>query len=273
MVKHDTVNANVTTLREYMKTGKEKEMIFKETSNKQLPTIILLHGGGLSSWSLQSIVEQLRSDYHVVTPVIDGHGENGEEEFISIQASAGKLIEYIDTACNGRVFAIGGLSIGAQITAEVLSRRADIAQYAILESALVYPIKGTAAMAVPTYALFYRLVKQRWFSKLQAKTLCVPVGMFEQYYQDSLKISKQSLINITRSNGSYHLKNSIADTKSKVLILVGEKEIRIMKKSARRLHQTIKTSELYIAPAMRHGELSLSYPEKYVALIKSFFSK
>lgn len=248
-------------------------MIFKETANKQMPTIILLHGGGLSSWSLQSVVEHLQSEFHVVTPIIDGHGENGDEEFISIQDSAEKLINYIDTNCKGKVFAVGGLSIGAQIITEVLSQRTDISTYAIIESALVYPIKGTAAMTVPTYKLLYGLVKSRWFSKLQAKTLCVPDDMFEEYYRDSLKISKQSLINITLSNGNYNLKSSIEDTKSKVLIIIGENEIGVMRKSAQRLHKAIKDSELYIAPAMRHGEMSLVYPKKYVELLKSFFAQ
>ena len=247
-------------------------MIFKETPNKELPTIIMLHGGGLSSWSLHSIAEQLQSEFHVVTPILDGHGEAGNEEFISIEDSANKLIEYIDVNCAGKVFAIGGLSIGAQIAIEVLSKRTNIADYAILESALVYPIKGTSAMTVPTYKLFYGLVKKRWFSKLQAKTLCVLPDMFEQYYRDSLKMSKQSLINITLSNGNYTLKSSIADTKAKVLIVVGEKEIGIMKKSAKRLHETVQGSELYIAPAMKHGELSLVYPEKYIALLKLHFA-
>lgn len=248
-------------------------MIFKETSNKQLPTIILLHGGGLSFWSLQSIVEQLQSEFHVVTPIIDGHGGDSDEEFVSIQDSAGKLIDYVDTNFNGKVFAIGGLSIGAQITIEVLSQRVDIAQYAILESALVYPIKGTTIMTVPTYKLLYGLVKRRWFSKLQAKSLCVPADMFEQYYQDSLKISKQSLINITLSNGNYNLKSSIMNSKSKILIIVGENEIGIMRKSAQRLREVIKDSELYIAPAMKHGEMSLVYPKKYVELVRLFFGK
>ena len=227
----------------------------------------------MSFWSLQSIVEQLKSDFHVVTPIIDGHGEDGDEDFISIQDSAGKIIEYIDTKCYGRVFAVGGLSIGPQIVIEVLSQRANIAEYAIIKSALVYPIKGTTAMTVPTYKLFYGLVKKRWFSKLQAKTLCVPADMFEQYYQDSLKISKQSLINITLSNGNYNLSNSIVNTKAKVLIIVGEKEIGIMRKSARRLNEVIKGSELYIAPAKKHGELSLLNPKKYVEIVKSFFAK
>lgn len=72
-------------------------MIFEETNNKDFPTIILLHGGGLSNWSLQNIVDQLQTDFHVVTPIIDGHGDDGEEEFISISDSATKLTSYIDT--------------------------------------------------------------------------------------------------------------------------------------------------------------------------------
>ena len=247
-------------------------MLFVDTENNGLPTIILLHGGGLSWWSLQKIIVQLQPDFHIITPIIDGHGEDGENTFISIEDSASKIMNYIDKYCDGKVFAIGGLSIGAQIVTEVLSQRIDIADYAIIESALVYPIKGIAAITVPTYKLFYGLIRQRWFARMQAKTLSVPTAMFEQYYQDSLNISKQTLINITLSNGNYDLKNSISQTKAKVLIIVGGKEIGIMKKSARRLHDTISESKLYVVPTMGHGEISLVHPEKYVKLIKYFFS-
>ncbi|MDD3223886.1 MAG: alpha/beta hydrolase [Clostridium sp.] len=248
-------------------------MIFKETSNKDFPTIILLHGGGLSNWSLKEIVNKLKTRFHVVTPIIDGHGEDGEEEFVSIVDSATKLINYIDTQCNEKVFAIGGLSIGAQIVTEVLSKRENIADYAIIESALVYPIKGTTKMMIPIFKFCYGLLKKRWFAKMQAKSLCVSPDMFETYYEDSIKISRQSLINITLSNGNYNLKSSISNTKSKVLIIVGEKELGIMKKSAQRLHKAISGSELYIAPKMKHGEISLMYPEKYIELIKLLFVK
>lgn len=246
-------------------------MIFKETGNKGLPTIILLHGGGLSWWSLKPIIEQLKSKFHVVTPIIDGHGEDGSETFIGIEDSAHKLVDYIEKQYNGKVFAIGGLSIGAQIVTEVLSLSKDIAEYAIIESALVYPIKGTTSMTVPAFRLFYGLIKKKWFSKLQAKSLFVPKDMFDQYYEDSLKLSKQTLINITISNGNYILKSSISETKAEVLIITGEKELRIMKKSGERLHEAIAGSKLYIAPGMGHGEISLLYPEKYVELIEQFF--
>ena len=126
-------------------------------------------------------------------------------------------------------------------------------------------------MTIPVYKLCYGLLKRRWFSKMQAKTLCVSHDKFELYYKDSIKISRQSLINISLSNGNYDLKSSISNTRSKVLIIVGEKEIGIMKKSAQRLHDAIPGSELYIAPKMKHGEISLMYPQKYIELIKMLF--
>lgn len=248
-------------------------MLFKKFGEKDLPVVILLHGGGLSYWSLNKIIEKLIDNYCVITPIIDGHGDDGENCFISIEDSANKLIQYIDIECNGQVFAIGGLSIGAQIIVEVLSKRESIAQYALIESALVYPIKGTSILAAPTYKLCYGLVKKKWFAKMQAKTLFITEDMFEKYYEDSCKISKQSLINITLSNGMYRLKESIKNSKAKVLIVVGEKELKLMIKSAKQLKEYIPNSELYTAKALGHGEISLVCHEQYIKVITNFFEK
>lgn len=246
-------------------------MLFEEAKNNGCPSIIFLHGGGLSAWSLTPLVNAFKNDFHVVTPIIDGHGADGAELFVSISDSAAKLIDYIDANHGGKVFALAGLSIGAQIVTEVLSQRADIAQYAIIESALVYPLKAVSKLTIPLFQLSYGFIRKRWFSKLQANSLNLPENLFETYYRDSLKMSKQSLINMTLSNGSYSLKKEIANTKAKVLILVGEKEIPIMLKSAQKLKETIPTSELYIAPAMKHGQLSLQYPLQYAALLEKLF--
>ncbi len=248
-------------------------MKFIEFGQSDLPTIILLHGGGLSWWSIKNVIDDLQQNYHVVTPIIDGHGDDGETIFVSIEDSASKLIQYIDEKYSGKVFAIGGLSIGAQIVVEMLSQKDNIAEYAIIESALVSPIKGTTALTVPTYKLFYHLIKQKWFAKMQAKTLFVPNDMFEQYYEDSLKINKQSLINITLSNGNYELKDSIKKVQTKVLIIVGSKELKIMRNSAQKLHSSIPNSRLYIADNMGHGEISLVQYKKYLLLLREFLSK
>jgi hypothetical protein len=53
---------------------------------------------------------------------------------------------------------------------------------------------------------------------------------------------------------------------------VGQKELGIMKKSAFLLNREIPHSRLFVAKGMKHGELSLKYPERFVELIKELLS-
>lgn len=247
-------------------------MIFKEIGDKNLPAIVLLHGGGLSDWSWGKVADRLKPGFHLVIPVIDGHGKEAPTDFVSIEDSADKLLHYIDRHHNGQVYAIGGLSLGAQIAVEVLSRRRDIAQYAIIESALLYPTRGMARLAAFLSGLLYGLIRRRRFAKLQAKALCIPEELFASYYNDSREITRQSLQNIALSNGNYRLKSAVSDTTARVLIMVGARETGIMKKSACLLHGKIKDSRLFVAPGMRHGELSLVHTKQYIEQVKALFA-
>lgn len=247
-------------------------MIFKEFGNKDMPTVILLHGGGLSWWSWKPEIEALQNEYYVVATIIDGHGDDYDSTFISIKESAKQVIQYVKDNCNGKVFAICGLSIGAQITTEILSKECNITQNAVIESALVCPSKMATVLTVPMYNISYGLIKRRWFAKLQAKTLNVPDGLFESYYKDSLRMTKKTLINITISNLDYPVPLDLCKTKAKTLILVGERELSMMKRSASLLHQAINGSTLKIIKKSGHGEISLMYPHKYIKLLENFFA-
>ena len=45
--------------------------------------LVLLHGGGLSWWNYRKEAELLEQCYHVVLPILDGHGDS-DCDFISI---------------------------------------------------------------------------------------------------------------------------------------------------------------------------------------------
>lgn len=246
-------------------------MIIKSFGNPKKPIICLLHGGGLSWWSYQSIIELLKEDYHILCPIIEGHGEASQETFISIEDSAKHLIDIIEKQY-GLIHCLAGLSIGAQIALEVISKRPNITQYTVLESTLVLPIMGTKMLIGPTYKLMYGLIKQPWFAKLQAKSLFISEKMFEDYYRDSQLMSRESLINISLSNGTYALK-PLDSINHPVLILVGQNEIGIMKKSAQLLNYKLKNSQLRVLPNYGHGELSLVHPQEYVQILKNFVSQ
>lgn len=244
-------------------------MIFNVDSTSDLPVAVMLHGGGLSDWSLGRVAELLKSDYQVITPVLDGHGEDGETTFISIEDSAEKLIANIDHTFGGTVDLLTGLSIGAQIVIEALQKRPSIARRAVIESGLILPMKSVAHMVPSSMKMSYPLIKQRWFSKLQAKTLFINEELFERYYQDSIKMSLESLINMSISNALFDPQNLKRIT-AKTLILVGEKEIPAMKKSAEKLNMEITDSRLVTVKSMGHGQISLQHPKQYIELLKQY---
>lgn len=243
-------------------------MIFKKFTNKGKPVIILIHGGGLSWWNYKDEIMLLKDDFEVVLPVIDGHGEDYGTEFKSIEHCAEEIIEYIHKNYDGRVFLIGGLSLGAQILTEILSRKTDICEKAVIESALVVKDKLINAIIGPSIKVSYGLIKKRCFARMQFKSLNIHEELFEDYYHDTCLIKKDNYINILKSNSSYNLKDSIENSKADVLILVGQKEGRKMIKSAELLNKKIKGTRLKILKGYTHGDLSINHAEEYVKYIR-----
>ena len=240
---------------------------------QQNPNVImLLHGGGLSWWNYREAAQKLAEQYHVVLPVLDGHADS-DTPFSTIEENAASLISYIDTYFGGQVLALGGLSLGGQIAVEMLSQRKDICRYALLESALVKPMKLTHALIEPTFGMSYGLIKQKWFAKLQADFLGIPKALFDDYYRDTCAISKADMIAFLKANSIYTIKSGLSETKAKVKIAAGAKEQKNMRDSAVLLNQAIPGSSMEILPELRHGDLSLNKPERYVKILTDWIGE
>jgi len=238
-------------------------MNYIEYGKENTQTIILLHGGGLSWWNYKEVAEMLQSDYHVILPILDGHAES-DNDFTTIEANAVEIIKFIDVQFNGSVLLIGGLSLGGQILLEMLSLRKDICQYAIVESALVIPSKLIYVMVKPAFGSCYGLIRYKWFSKLQFKSLRIKPDLFEDYFRDTCGISKRNMIAFLQANSLYSLKDSFGDCCAKVHIVVGEKESPVMRRSATIIYEKLPDSCLQVLPQMYHGEFSINHADGYV---------
>jgi len=251
---------------------RRKPMTIMEFGQQNPDVIMLLHGGGLSWWNYRAVAQKLAEQYHVVLPVLDGHAD-GDAPFASIEENAARLISYIDDHFDGRVLAIGGLSLGGQVAVEMLSQRKDICQYVLIESALVKPMKLTAALIGPIFGMSYGLIKQKWFAKLQAEYLGIPKALFDDYYRDTCAISKADMIAFLKANSVYTIKPSLSETKAKVKIVAGSREQKNIRDSVELLHQAIPGSSMEILPGLRHGDLSLNKPEQYAKILTDWIGR
>ncbi len=229
--------------------------------NKEV--LVLLHGGGLSWWNFRKEAELLGDRFHVVLPTLDGHAAS-DADFVSIEANADRIISYIDRQFGGHVLMMGGLSLGAQVLVEILTRRPDICRYAVVESASVIPSKLTAAAVGPTCGTCYGLIKKDWFAKMQFRSLRIREDLFEEYFRDTAVIAKPNLIAFLKASAAYGLKQDLPTSGDGIRIIVGEKESGRILKSARLLHDMLPGSRLEVKEGLYHGEYSLNLPERYV---------
>ena len=153
-------------------------MEYKEYGSKNNDIIILLHGGGLSWWNYIDEISLLENEFHIVIPILDGHS-GSDTNFTSIESNALEIINFINKNYNGKVKLIGGLSLGGQILLEILSKKPNICECAIIESALVMPMDFTYKMIEPIFNLSYCLISKNTLSHTKAKTL-VLVGSKER---------------------------------------------------------------------------------------------
>ena len=241
-------------------------MKYREYGAGNPDTVIFLHGGGLSWWNYRETADRMQNKYHVILPILDGHS-GSDRKFTSIEENAEEIITYIDEHFGGKVLLIGGLSLGGQILLEILSRRGDICRYAIIESAMVIPAPFTHAMIRPAFGASYGLIRHRWFSKLQFRSLHMRPELFEDYYADTCGIRKEDMISFLRANTEYALKESIRDCIAEVHIYIGQKETRGIRKSAEQIKERIPGSGLKVMKGMHHGEFSINHPEDYVKTV------
>jgi len=249
-------------------------MKFYEYGDRKLPTIMLIHGGGNSSWMFEKQALQLQKDYCVVLPVLDGHGEEKDITYSSTQEQADKIIRYIDEKCGGHLYAIGGASLGSQIAMEVLSRRPDFIDKAILESGICTPKPGLAKIVCNKWMIKTMIISynMKWMVRWSCRQYGWPEEMLDQFIEDAKALSYDSNVNLYRTYLNYIIPKSLLKIKAKVLLLYGSKEKGMMKKDVLQAAKSIPGSIVEELKGYNHCGFSLGNPMGYAEKLKNFLN-
>ncbi|WP_316571504.1 alpha/beta hydrolase [Neobacillus sp. YIM B06451] len=241
---------------------------YQEYGDKTAPLMVFLHGGGVSSWMWDKQVQYF-SHYHCITIDLPEQGESKNTENFSIQSSAEKVNELIEKIADGKKVIVIGFSLGAQVTIQMLSMDPNSIHYAIINSALVRPNSYIKKMIGPSIKLFFPLVKNKSFSKLQAKTLYIDDEYFETYYKESSQMKSETLIRILEENMSFEIPNGFNKAVGKILVTVGEKEKAIMKKSALDIVSGNSNCTGIMIPNVGHG-ISFVNPDFFNQMVEKW---
>ena len=210
---------------------------------------------------------QYFTQYHCIVPNLPEHGLDNNEIHFSIKRSAEEIIKLIEEKASGKKVNLIGFSLGSQVIIKLLSIKPDLIDTAIINSAAVRPLSHAKKLIKPTLRLTFPLIKMRWFSRLQAKSLYIGKDYFERYYEESCQIKSDTLVRVLEENMSFKIPEDFRKATGKILVTVGEKEKAIMIKSAKDLVEANSNCSGVILPGVGHG-VSLATPDFFNYLVE-----
>ncbi len=95
-------------------------LFYEEYGPSTAPTIVFLHGGGVSGWMWRPQIDHFKEDYHCLVPDLPEQGKSTDGTPFSIQNSAEQIAELIKNHAHDGKAHVVGLSAGAQVVVALL---------------------------------------------------------------------------------------------------------------------------------------------------------
>jgi len=239
-------------------------MYVHETGDAHAPPVVLLHGGGVAGWMWRPTLDRLGRAARVIVPDLPGHGRSADRPYRSHRETVRALVDVLtERAPHGAL--VAGFSLGAQLTTLLAAQRPDLVNGAVVVSAQAAPFRFPRA-TLGLLAATAPLARQRWFARLQAKELFVPDGLLDDYLRDSAGIDRASLLAAVGENIRFTLPDGWARFPHPALVMVGERERRTMRVSARVIHDALPGSRMASVPGCGHG-IPLQRPDLFARVL------
>jgi pimeloyl-ACP methyl ester carboxylesterase len=242
-------------------------MEYREYGSDNLEMLVFLHGGGVGGWMWDNQVKFFLSKYHCLVPEIVAMDKSYGGHF-TIEKAADEVIQLIEFVGKQKPVSIVGFSLGAQIALSVICKEPAMFKAAIINSALVKPVPF-AKLLIKAMLPALPLTKNKTFSDIQAKSMYIDKEYLETYYLSNKGINSRLFADIMSENMNYTIPPTFSRSSSKILLTIGEKEIRSMKASLKDLSKVNHTAQTFIVPKIGHG-FPLADPELFNKTLEEF---
>ncbi|MCB2351554.1 alpha/beta hydrolase [Clostridium estertheticum] len=198
------------------------------------------------------------------------------DKYLCLMLSIPHLKEWAFRTIYCKLFAVSGVSLGGQITIELLSRRRDIAEKAILESGLciLQPFLSKFSIFVVKLCGKWMFSKSfgKWALKRLPKRMQYPKEITALYLRDTTSMKIENLIQILDTYFQYELKESLKDSQADTIYWYGSKEMKCIKQSAKLFQSYMKKCKVVELKGYYHSEISDYHPEEWVKKAEEFFN-
>lgn len=243
----------------------------EESGQENKETLIFIHGGGMAGWMWREQVEDFK-DYHLLIPDLPEHGRNIEVRPFTIEGAAGMIVNLIKTRAKDGKAHLVGISLGAQIILQILSKAPEVVDHVMISGTLVHSLPHTETyLKLLNYLIkVYKPVKDTdFFIKANMRTYNMPKTLFNEFKESTYLIKPESLDRILHENLLFQMPNGLNHADVPVLVMAGEKEYKIIKESVRDLMEGLPNATGITAPKLGHM-WNIENPDLFNRVLRSW---
>ncbi len=234
------------------------------------PTILFLHGLGVSSWMWQEQVEALQAQYHLLTVDLPGSGDSYQAEWQSFGETAVQLADIIRRrATNGQAHVIG-LSLGGYVALSLAAEWPEVVLSTIVSGVTVRPFPKQWFYR-PLFRLMSHAARWDMVIKLNLKMMQMPEEVHEIYRRDSKRVTAETSQRIYAELLNFSLPVELQKNRRPLLAVAGEKEAGLILESLAEYNE-VPNAMTAIIPNAHHawtGEFPDLFNEMVVAWVES----
>jgi len=209
---------------------------------------------------------RLGDRHRILVPDLPGHGRSADEPYVSHDRTVAQLAELL--AAEGRPASVGGFSLGAQLSILLASRHPELVARTLVVSAQAQPLPFTGA-TLGLLRATAGLARREWFARLQARELFISDALFPEYFATSSAITPDTLVAAVGDNLRFALPTAWGAFPGPVVVMVGERERRLMRDSAARVAAAVPHARLQVVDGTGHG-IPLQRPQWFAAEVATW---
>jgi pimeloyl-ACP methyl ester carboxylesterase len=243
-------------------------MLYVEESGPgTAPTILFLHGGGLSSRMWKPQIERL-SDNHCLAPDLPEQGRSASVKPFVLDDAARQVASIIRERAHGQRAHVVGLSLGGTLTLELLRIAPECVDHAMISGASAGVGKVLAAIGISS-AWLYRFIGKQTLLKAAYKQFAIPEQYRDLVRDDLLQSFTPAFTRATmQASRDVQIPRKLT---APVLIAVGEKETVVAKQHARKLVGAIEGARGVMVPGLGHV-WNLQAPDLFAETVRAWIA-
>jgi pimeloyl-ACP methyl ester carboxylesterase len=236
----------------YLDTIALVDLFVRESGPVGAPAVVFLHGGNMSGWSWEPVVERMQQ-YRCLVPDLPHYGKSFEQGPFEMGRAAAAVAELIRARVGAGRAHVVGFSLGAQVGVQLLATEPKLVDRAVLSGTVVntMPFVRQTQLLLGTISRngIYRRLVSRYRNSRPAP---IPSARIDDYREDVRLITSGQLADVVVASAGFTLPEGLDETDSPTLFVTGAKETPAIRRWAAALAQQMPNGVDRVAVGMLH---------------------